>query len=89
MEPGPAELAVGDAAHPERLDLAHGGGDGLVLDGAQLGRGDGAGGAGGAGLVHGRRAQQAADVVGAERRIVGGSRERVWSLGTELSRGGC
>ena len=38
VEPGPAELAVGDAAHAERLDLAHGGGDGLVLDGAQLAR---------------------------------------------------
>ena len=38
VEPRPAELAVGDAAHPERLDLADGSGDRLVLHGAQLRR---------------------------------------------------
>ena len=38
VEPGAPELAVGDAAHPQRLQLAHGSGDRLVLDGAQLRR---------------------------------------------------
>ena len=38
VEPGPAELAVGDAAHAERLEPRDGGGDGLVLHGSQLGR---------------------------------------------------
>ena len=38
VEPRPPELAVGDAAHAERLDLADGVGDRRVLDGAQLGR---------------------------------------------------
>ena len=40
MEPGASELAVGDAAHADRLDLAHRFGDGRVLDGALFCRGD-------------------------------------------------
>ena len=32
VEPGAPKLAVGDAAHADSLDLAHGVGDGLVLD---------------------------------------------------------
>ena len=36
VEPCPAELAVGHRSHPDRLQLPHGVGDRLVLDGAQL-----------------------------------------------------
>ena len=37
VEPRPPELAIGDAAHAEPFDLAHGVGDRRVLDLAQLG----------------------------------------------------
>ena len=37
VEPGAAELTVGDRPHPGVLELAHGIGDRRILDGAQLG----------------------------------------------------
>src|SRR5262245_9357922 len=72
MEPRATELTVSDAAHAERLELAYGLGDRSVLDSAQLGGGDLVGGTARSRLVHGRGPQQAADMVGAERRIDGG-----------------
>ena len=39
VEPGPPELAVGHAVEPDRLDPRDGSGDGLVLDGPQIGGG--------------------------------------------------
>ena len=71
VEPRPAVLAVRDAAHPQRLDLTDGGGDRLVLHGAQLVGGDRPGGPLGAGAVDDVGAQQAADLLGAERRLQG------------------
>jgi hypothetical protein len=67
---GAAELAVRDrlqadfSLHPH--DLA----DGVVLDGAEVPVGEAAGGVLLAGLQQLRRPQEAADVVGAERRLV-------------------
>ena len=69
VEPRASELAIGDAAHADRLDLSHGVGDCLVLDGALVVGGDRAGSELLASIEHGLRAQQTADVVGSERRV--------------------
>ena len=69
VEPGAPELAVGDAAHADRLDVMHGLGDGLVLHGALLGCRNRASGELLASVEHGLRTQQAADVIGSKRGI--------------------
>ena len=69
VEPRPPELAIGDGAHAEPFDAANGVGDRRVFDLAQLGCGDLIIGALRPSLVHRVRTQQAADLVGAERRV--------------------
>ena len=69
VEPGPAELTVGDGPHADRLELGDRVGDRDVLDIAQLGGRDLVGRALLAGGQHRWRAEQAADVVGAEGRV--------------------
>ena len=65
---GAAELPVGGRLQAHLLLHPHRLGDLHVLDGPQVSRRDPAGGEVVAGLVQARRAQQAANVVGAERR---------------------
>ena len=69
VEPGAAELTIGNRLHAGRLQLADGVGDRGVLDFAQFGGADLTVGAPLPGSVHLQRAQQAPDVVGAERRV--------------------
>ncbi|GAB3304380.1 hypothetical protein GCM10027451_10030 [Geodermatophilus aquaeductus] len=71
MPRGPAELAVGGGAQPDVTLQPDDVGDRLVLGTAQLGVVDLPGGVAGAGLEQRRGTQQAADVVGAERRAGG------------------
>ncbi len=63
-----AELAVGRGLQPDLLLQTDGVADGRVLDGTQLGRVDPARGEVVARREQVRRAEQAADVIGAERR---------------------
>ena len=62
-----AELAVGGRLEPDVLLHPHDVADGVVLDGAQLVGAEPTGGGVLAGLEQRRRAEQAADVIGAER----------------------
>ena len=66
---GAAELAVGDRFETGVLLQGDGPADGRVLSLAERGRGDGAGVEGAPRLAQGRGPEQAADVVGAERRV--------------------
>ena len=72
MPGGPAELSVGGRLQADLLLHPHRAGDLLVLDRAQAGRLDPSGGKVLAGLMQPRGAQQAADVVGPERRAGSG-----------------
>ena len=67
MEPRPTDLAVRDASHTGRFEVTHGGSDRVVFDGSKLESRDASRG----GLftcgVHRRRAQQAANMIGAKR----------------------
>src|SRR5262249_31849567 len=69
VPPGAAELAVGRKLKAELLLLLDDLFDLAVLDGLELGRGDGALFALGARLFERRGAQEAADMIGAERRF--------------------
>ena len=69
MPPGAAELAVGDRREPDLLLLLDDALDLAVLDRLEVGGADLALGALLARLLQGGRAQQAADVIGAERRF--------------------
>ena len=69
VEPRPAELAVRHGSHADRFELGDRVGDRDILGLAELGGGDRAVGTLLAGGQHGRWTQQAADVVGAERRV--------------------
>ena len=72
VEPGAAELTVGDRPHPGRLELAYGVGDRRILDGPQLVCADLTVRPPAAGRRAPWGAQQAPDVVGAERWIDAG-----------------
>ena len=69
MPPGAAELAVGDRRKPDLLLLLDDALDLAVLDRLEVGGSDLALGALLARLLQRGRAQQAADVIGAERRL--------------------
>ena len=69
VPPGATELAVGDRLKPDLLLLLDNAFDLAVLDGLERGGVDLALGVLLARLLHGGRTQQAADVIGAERRL--------------------